>query len=165
MLLVNEACESGLSNSADIFFFQHNRTTNSKQNGTQHFLSSHLGQVQTAQYDFRPWRLPHKADHGRSKAPAVEVQQPWDFDLENIADQWKLNVKAACDILPWDLLMDIAEHGRTGNWSRSNSNGRSFGMRGILGMKTSSPLAVPHRIVASITFWRITRKVESVGIL
>ena len=47
--------------------------------------------------------------------------------------------------------MDIAKEGLTGNCRRLKLKFKSFGMIGILGMRTSSPLASPQRIEASIT--------------
>ena len=55
-------------------------------------------------------------------------------------------------VCPCDLLMDMAKQGRIGNWSLLNSKGRSSMMSGILGMKTSSPFALPQITVASITW-------------
>lgn len=54
--------------------------------------------------------------------------------------------------LPWDLLMDIAKLSFTGNWSLRNSNCRSDGIRGILGMKASSSLHWLVIMVASGTW-------------
>ncbi|CAI9734263.1 Hypothetical predicted protein [Octopus vulgaris] len=51
---------------------------------------------------------------------------------------------------PW-AFMAIAKLSCTGNCSRLNSNGVSVGIRGICGMKTTSPLALPVRMVASKT--------------
>jgi hypothetical protein len=48
--------------------------------------------------------------------------------------------------------MDIANDMRTGNCNRLNSNGMSVGIRGIRGMSTNSPFALPVNILASIKF-------------
>ena len=42
---------------------------------------------------------------------------------------------------PCALLIDMANASLIGNWRRLKSKGISVGMSGILGMKTSSPLA------------------------
>ena len=52
---------------------------------------------------------------------------------------------------PWDLFIDIANVSRTGNCNRLKSNGMSFGIKGIRGIKTSSPLYFPFKIVALMT--------------
>jgi len=53
---------------------------------------------------------------------------------------------------PCALLMDIANTRRTGNCILLKSNGKSVGISGIRGMKTSLPFAHPVWIVASITW-------------
>ena len=44
---------------------------------------------------------------------------------------------------PWDLLIDIANARRTGNWIHLNSKAKSVGIGSILGISTSSPLNFP----------------------
>ena len=48
---------------------------------------------------------------------------------------------------PCDLFMVIAKASRTGNCSRLKSNGKSVGIVGIRGIKTSSPLYFPLMVV------------------
>jgi len=50
------------------------------------------------------------------------------------------------------LFIVIAKQSFIGNWTRLNSNGQSFVIIGILGIKTTSPWDEPERIVASIMF-------------
>jgi hypothetical protein len=54
---------------------------------------------------------------------------------------------------PCDLLIVVAKANRTENWIRLNWNGRSVGMIGIHGIRTSSPLNFPLMIVACITLF------------
>ena len=55
-------------------------------------------------------------------------------------------------VRPCDLLIDIAKQTLMGNCSCLNWNGKSVGIRGILGINTSSPSYCPIIIVASRTF-------------
>jgi hypothetical protein len=54
---------------------------------------------------------------------------------------------------PCDLFIDIANASRTGNCNCLKLNGMSFGIIGMRGIKTSSPLYFPFKIVASITLF------------
>ena len=56
---------------------------------------------------------------------------------------------------PWDLLIEIVNARRTGNWTCLNSKAKSVGISGILGIGKPSPLNFPMIIVASIKFFII----------
>ena len=65
-------------------------------------------------------------------------------------------------VWPWDLLIVIAKHVRTGNCRRLNGIIVSEGIRGIRGRKTCSPSYCPTAIVASITLARSCRTISLV---
>ena len=54
---------------------------------------------------------------------------------------------------PYDLFMVITKAKCAGNYRRLKSNGKSVGIIGICGIKTSSPLYLPLMIVASMTLF------------
>ena len=60
---------------------------------------------------------------------------------------------ATLSVWPYDLFIEIAKDNQIGNCKRLNLNGKSEGVNGIRGIKTTSPFPQPEIISASIIFF------------